>query len=84
MLPPVPTTSAIPLVTRAWRADQLVSRQQEVRNIKDAVCPGSGYGDFPAIVAAPREIGFDGYLMIEGFGYLAAERNSRGAFWGGI
>ena len=52
----------------------------------DAVCPGSGHGDFPAIMAAPREIGFDGYLMLEGFGYLAAERNSRGAFFfgGGI
>jgi sugar phosphate isomerase/epimerase len=44
-----------------------------------------GHVDFPAIVAAPREIGFDGYLMIRGFGYLAAERNSRGAFfWGGF
>lgn len=47
----------------------------------DAVCPGSGHGDFPAIMAAPGEIGFDGYLMLEGFGYLAAERNSRGAFF---
>ena len=56
----------------------------EVTNIEDAVCPGSGHVDFSAIAAAPGEIGLDGDLMIEGFGYLAAGRNSRGPISGGI
>jgi D-psicose/D-tagatose/L-ribulose 3-epimerase len=43
---------------------------------------GSGHVDFPAIVAALKEIGYDGYLMIEGFGYSAGESNSLGALWG--
>ena len=57
----------------------------EVRKIEDAVCPGSGHVDFPAIAAAPREIGFDGYFMMECSGDLAAGRNFRGAFFlGGV
>jgi D-psicose/D-tagatose/L-ribulose 3-epimerase len=43
---------------------------------------GSGHVDFPAIVSALREIEYDGYLMIEGFGYSDAEENSLGALWG--
>jgi len=43
---------------------------------------GTGHIDFPAIVAALKEIGYDGYLTIEGFGYSAAEKNSLGARWG--
>lgn len=45
---------------------------------------GSGHVDFPGIVAALKEIGYDGYLMIEGFGYSAAEQNSLGALWGDL
>jgi D-psicose/D-tagatose/L-ribulose 3-epimerase len=45
---------------------------------------GSGHVDFPGIVAALGEIGYDGYLTIEGFGYSAAEKNSLGAMWGGM
>lgn len=30
--------------------------------------------DFPAIIAALREIGYYGHLMIEGFGYSAEEK----------
>ena len=43
---------------------------------------GSGHVDFPAIVAALKEIEYDGYLMIEGFGYSADKRNTLGALWG--
>lgn len=45
---------------------------------------GSGHVDFPAIVAALKDIGYDGYLMIEGFGYSADEENSLGALWGDL
>jgi D-psicose/D-tagatose/L-ribulose 3-epimerase len=45
---------------------------------------GSGHVDFPAIVAALKDIRYDGYLMIEGFGYSAAEKNSLGALWGDL
>ncbi|MGD0631818.1 MAG: sugar phosphate isomerase/epimerase family protein [Terracidiphilus sp.] len=45
---------------------------------------GSGHVDFPAIVAALQDIGYDGYLMIEGFGYSADEESSLGALWGDL
>jgi len=45
---------------------------------------GSGHVSFPAIVNALRQIQYDGYLMIEGFGYSADEPNSLGALWGDI
>jgi D-psicose/D-tagatose/L-ribulose 3-epimerase len=43
---------------------------------------GSGHVDFPEIVAALRQIGYDGYLMIEGFGYSPNEPDCLGALWG--
>lgn len=43
---------------------------------------GSGHVDFPGILLALRQINYDGYLMIEGFGYSASETNSLGALWG--
>ena len=45
---------------------------------------GSGHVDFPAIISALTEIEYDGYLMIEGFGYSDAENNSLGALWGDV
>jgi D-psicose/D-tagatose/L-ribulose 3-epimerase len=45
---------------------------------------GSGHVDFPAIVAALADIGYDGYLMIEGFGYSVVEKDSLGALWGDL
>ncbi|MGA2673835.1 MAG: sugar phosphate isomerase/epimerase family protein [Terracidiphilus sp.] len=45
---------------------------------------GSGHVDFPAIVAALNEIAYDGYLMIEGFGYSPDEPNSLGMLWGDL
>lgn len=43
---------------------------------------GSGHVDFPGIVSALEQIEYDGFLMIEGFGYSSAEPNSLGAVWG--
>ena len=42
---------------------------------------GRGHVDFPAIIAALREIAYDGYLMIEGFGYSPEEKNGPGVLW---
>jgi len=45
---------------------------------------GSGHVDFPGIVNALRELAYDGYLMIEGFGYAPDETASLGALWGDL
>lgn len=45
---------------------------------------GSGHVDFAAIVAALRGIEYDGFLMIEGFGYSKDEPASLGALWGDL
>jgi len=45
---------------------------------------GSGHVDFPDIVAALKQVEYDGYLMIEGFGYSADEPDSLGALWGDL
>jgi D-psicose/D-tagatose/L-ribulose 3-epimerase len=42
---------------------------------------GSGQVRFPAIVSALREIGYEGYLTIEGFGYSASEPSAPGFLW---
>lgn len=42
---------------------------------------GRGHVPFNAIVATLRELDYRGYLMIEGFGYLANEKNSPGYLW---
>jgi D-psicose/D-tagatose/L-ribulose 3-epimerase len=42
---------------------------------------GTGHVDFPAIVKVLQEIEYDGYLMIEGFGYSALEPHSLGALY---
>lgn len=43
---------------------------------------GTGHVDFPGMVEALRAIGYDGYLMIEGFGWSADESNTLGALYG--
>jgi D-psicose/D-tagatose/L-ribulose 3-epimerase len=45
---------------------------------------GTGHVDFPGIVKALDEIRYDGYLMIEGFGYAKDEAHSLGALWGDL
>jgi D-psicose/D-tagatose/L-ribulose 3-epimerase len=42
---------------------------------------GSGHVDFPAILCSLQRIKYDGYLIIEGFGYLASEPSAPGALW---
>ncbi len=42
---------------------------------------GKGHVDFPGIVAALKKIGYNGYLMIEGFGYSPQEIDAPGALW---
>lgn len=43
---------------------------------------GSGHIDFPAIIEALQKSNYDGYLIIEGFGYSLNEPNALGALWG--
>lgn len=45
---------------------------------------GSGHVDFPGIVAALRQMDYDGLLMIEGFGYSPDEPDSLGALYGDL
>jgi D-psicose/D-tagatose/L-ribulose 3-epimerase len=45
---------------------------------------GSGHVNFPAIIKALRKIEYDGYLMIEGFGYSEDEPNAPGALCGDL
>lgn len=42
---------------------------------------GRGHVPFSEIVSALKAIGYDGYLMIEGFGYDPKEKNAPGALW---
>jgi D-psicose/D-tagatose/L-ribulose 3-epimerase len=47
----------------------------------DRGVPGSGHVDFPGIVNSLRQMNYDGYLIIEGFGYAAGVCDSIGALW---
>ena len=42
---------------------------------------GNGHVDFRGIITALKRIGYNGYLMIEGFGYSPQEQNGPGALW---
>ena len=42
---------------------------------------GEGHVDFPAIVHALRTIGYDGFLTIEGFGFLPGIMDAPGTLW---
>ncbi len=42
---------------------------------------GRGHVDFPGIVQALRSIGYDGFLMIEGFGFLSGIQDAPGTLW---
>jgi D-psicose/D-tagatose/L-ribulose 3-epimerase len=45
---------------------------------------GSGHVDFSGIVQSLKAIGYEGYLLIEGFGYSPSESNPLGALWGDL
>ncbi|HEY2468374.1 MAG TPA: sugar phosphate isomerase/epimerase family protein [Terracidiphilus sp.] len=42
---------------------------------------GQGHVDFGTIVAARKRINYDGYLMLEGFGYSPHEASGPGVLW---
>ncbi len=42
---------------------------------------GKGHVDFRGIVTALKKTGYNGYLMIEGFGYSPQETNAPGTLW---
>lgn len=42
---------------------------------------GQGHVDFPGIIKTLYAMGYQGYLMIEGFGFLPEVKNSPGALW---
>jgi D-psicose/D-tagatose/L-ribulose 3-epimerase len=42
---------------------------------------GLGHVDFRRIVTALKKVGYNGYLMIEGFGYSPQEQNGPGTLW---
>ena len=42
---------------------------------------GNGHVDFRRIVTALKKMEYNGYLMIEGFGYSPQEKNGPGALW---
>lgn len=42
---------------------------------------GQGHVDFPGILAGLQSIGYNGYLMIEGFGYAPGVTEAPGALW---
>ena len=42
---------------------------------------GLGHVDFRRIVSALKKIGYNGYLMIEGFGFSPQEQNGPGVLW---
>lgn len=42
---------------------------------------GQGHVDFPGIVEALRAMEYQGYLMIEGFGFLSEVKDGPGALW---
>lgn len=42
---------------------------------------GHGHVPFGEIIPSLKEIGYDGYLMIEGFGYSPKEKNAPGKLW---
>lgn len=43
---------------------------------------GSGHVDFPAFIDALKEVDYDGFLVVEGFGYSPDEPNAPGSVWG--
>jgi D-psicose/D-tagatose/L-ribulose 3-epimerase len=42
---------------------------------------GSGHVNFPEIIKSLRRVGYTGFLMIEGFGYLESEPFAPGMLW---
>jgi len=47
----------------------------------DRGIPGSGHVEWPAVFSALREIGYDGWLTIESFGFALGDLSSAAAIW---
>lgn len=47
----------------------------------DRGIPGSGHVEWPAVFQALREIGYDGWLTIESFGFALGDLSSAAAIW---
>lgn len=47
----------------------------------DRGIPGSGHVEWPAVFQALREIGYDGYLTIESFGFNIGDISAAAAIW---
>ncbi len=47
----------------------------------DRGTPGSGHVEWPAVFAALREIGYDGWLTIESFGFALGEISAAASIW---
>ena len=45
---------------------------------------GTGHVDIPGCMQALNRIGYDGYLMIEGFGYSESETTAPGSLWADV
>lgn len=45
---------------------------------------GQGHVDFSTIVAALKSIGYNGFLMIEGFGYAPGDESAPGFLWADV
>jgi D-psicose/D-tagatose/L-ribulose 3-epimerase len=50
----------------------------------DRGIPGSGHVDFAGVITALRQINYEGYLMIEGFGFRPPEVNPPVVIWRGL
>ena len=47
----------------------------------DRGIPGSGHVEWPGVFAALREIGYDGWLTIESFGFALGELSAAASIW---
>lgn len=66
-------------------AEAVLSLRDHLRHMhiseNDRSLLGQGHVDFPGIVEALRAIGYQGYLMIEGFGFLPEVKDGPGTLW---
>ena len=66
-------------------ADAVVSLGARLKHMhmseNDRSLLGQGHVDFPGIVQALRAIGYEGFLMIEGFGFLSGVEDAPGTLW---
>ena len=47
----------------------------------DRGIPGTGHVDWPGVFAALRDVGYDGWLTIESFGFMLGDLSAAAAIW---